>query len=212
MTFRHSTVLLLGMAALATTLAGCQGMQTQQDSGSTTDTASDNSSSSIHLQLHSPSHSPGPMDDTVTLVANGETLEKAIRAAYPDAPIVADGGIQLDQRISVWTENLTPARYLEYLGSQVNADIRYTSREEVEVRSVAHWELTLPRDQAGELMPQVVRIAQENNVKPIVLGDADNIMLLSGKPDRLDQVRRAMEKLNARITLEKNLDASGVGS
>lgn len=204
MTARFPTVSLLGVAALSVTLSGCQ---TLPDNQPVTD--NQKTASGIHLQLHAQANPPEKTGREITLVAADETLHKAIRTAYPDAPISADSGIRLDQRLNVWAENLAPARYLDYLGSQVDASIRYTSRDEVEVRSVANWEFTLPKSSAGELMPQAVQIAHQAGLKALVLGDAKHILLLSGKPGDLDQVRRALGQVSDRITLERTMHADG---
>lgn len=192
---------LLGITLLAVAISGCQ---TQQQ---VADTPKQEKTSGIHLQLHQEPILAG--HDTVTLVSANETLQKAIRAAYPDAPISADSGVHLDQRVNVWADGLSPSRFLSYLGSQVDAHIRYTSRGEVEVRSSSQWEFTLPRDEASDLMPQAVSLARQANIKPLVLGDAKHILVLSGKPSDLDQVRRALNLVSDRISLERNLQADG---
>ena len=73
----------------------------------------------IHLQLHTAMEEPDS-PGAITLVAKDETLQKAIRVAFPKAPIMADAGIPLNQRLDIWVQDLSPTRYLDYLGVQVD--------------------------------------------------------------------------------------------
>lgn len=196
---RRSTLMLASTLGMAALLVGCQVHQPPAPSSE-----AEPKMTGIHLQLHQQSSDP-TAHNAITLVSANETLHKAIRHAYPDAPITADSGIRLDQRLNVWAEGLSPARYLDYLGSQINAEIRYSDRGEIEVRSTTQWAFTLPRDEAAVLMPQAVQLAKQSGVTALVLGDSQHILVLNGNPGKLDTVRRALNQVSDRITLERNL-------
>lgn len=194
-----SSLRLVSVASLAIALVGCQATQTVVEPAE-----NNNLSTGIHLQLHKQASDP-QSPDAVTLVTTGETLHKAIRHAYPDAPITADSGIRLDQRLNVWAEALSPSRYLDYLGAQVDAEIRLNDRGEVEVRSTTQWAFTLPPEEAPELMPQAMQLARQAGATTMVLGSNEHILLISGNPSKLDTVRGALNQVSDRITLERNL-------
>lgn len=206
MTYRRSALALMTTAGLALLLTGCQALH--QAEVQTTEPHDAKRKQGIHLQLHDETHASSDAEG-ITLVSANETLHKAIRAAYPDAPILADSGIRLDQRLNVWAEGLTPSRYLDYLGSQVDAEITYNDRGEIEVRSTSQWAFTLPREEAEHLMPQAVQLAHQASLTAMVLGEDQHILVLSGSPGDLDRLRRALNQVSDRITLERNLQQRG---
>jgi hypothetical protein len=141
----------------------------------------------------------------VTFVSKGEPLQRAIRHAFPDAPIKADSGIDLHQRLDVWAEDLPVNAYLTYLGNQVNAVISLSGSGEIELRSVDQWQFMLAPGESAGLMPQAIRLADRAGIEYLQMGLEKNILLLSGDPASLQRVRRALNQLSDRILLERTL-------
>lgn len=191
------TVVVGGLIAI---LLGCE---TVQHSAPSVPVAS-KSNDRIHLHLYDAPES-NQLAGRVTLVAQNEPLKRAIRAAYPDAPIKTESGVRLDQRIDVWAEGLSSQSYLQYLGSQIDASILLNEHGEIEVKQTEQWQFTLPKENAFTLMPQAIRIAEQTGARTILMGEFEHILLLVGKPSELNIVRSALNQLSDRITLERNL-------
>lgn len=156
----------------------------------------------VYLRLYDEQKAQGR---GVTLVAKNEALQKAIRHAFPDAPIAADGSVNMNQPVDVWANRLTPGAFLDHLGSQANLVIAKNGRGTIELRSNDQWAFSLPDDVAGTLMPQALRIASSNGVQAVQMGDHEEILLLSGKPDDMSRTRRALGQLHDRVQLERTL-------
>lgn len=140
-------------------------------------------------------------DRGITLVAQQEVLQRAIRHAFPDKAIRLDSGIDLTQRINVWSENLTPAAYLDHLSSQANVSISLTGQNSIQVKATDEKAFRLPADVAEELMPQAELLARSHGAQVLKLNDA-NVLLVSGPPNALRKTERALRQLNSRVTLE----------
>lgn len=186
-------------AALAFAVAGCQSLEAPKIAK---DATADDAEKRIYLRLYDDKQAAS---QGITLVAKDETLQKAIRHAYPDTSIETDGGVNMDRRLDVWAQNLTPDAFLDLLGQQTGYVVVRNSQGGVEVRSTDQWSFTLPSSAAGSLMPQAMSIASQHGVQSIVLGDQDEILLLSGEVRPLSKVRRSLEQLSDRIRLERTL-------
>lgn len=143
----------------------------------------------------------------ITLVAEQEVLQRAIRHAFPDKAIRLDSGINLSQRINVWAENLTPSAYLDHLGSQANLSITLTGQNSIIVKATERQAFRLPPEVADELMPQAEQLARANGAQVLRLEDAQ-VLLISGPPQALRQTERSLRQLNSRVTLEDVLRGS----
>lgn len=142
----------------------------------------------------------------ITLVTKDETLQKAIRHAFPDAPISADGGVDINQSLDIWAEDLTPGAFLDHLGSQANLVIARNDRGGIEIHTTDQWAFSLPDELAADLMPQAQRVASRHGVETVLMGNQQEILLLTGSANSLSKTRRALEQLSDRVRLERTLN------
>jgi hypothetical protein len=192
-----SPVLLLGV------LSGCQAVP----NAPTEQQVSEQPEKRVYLRLYDDNQVSG---EGITLVAKDERLQKAIRHAFPDTPLKADSGIDMNFRLDVWAENLSPTAFLEHLGSQAGVIITQNGRGEIELRSTDQWAFSLPVEDADALMPQAKSIASTHGVQTISLGDSQHVLLLTGPVESLAKTRRALEQLSDRVRLERTLQPVSV--
>lgn len=186
---------ILGWLSIA--VAGCQTQQVVEQTPSTV--------SRSYMKLYH--YDKADPQEGVSLVAQQEVLQRAIRHAFPEAAIKTDSGINLNQRVDVWANNLTPPAYLEHLASQANVSITTTGQNSIMVKSSVEQAFRFPAADAPSLVPHAERLAQSFGAHVLRLDDA-HVLLVSGSPRTMAQVSRSFRQLNSRVTLEDVLGNS----
>jgi len=199
-TFPPLSVALLS-AALSMSLVGCQTIQSPSSPSESVSTPEQR----VYLRLYDTSHDTA---NGITLIAKDQRLQQAIRHAFPDTPLKADTGVDMNYRLDVWAENLSPTAFLDHLASQAGVVIAQNGRGEIEIRSTDQWAFSLPASDAESLMPQAVSITREHQLQSFTLGEHNEVLLISGSADALMKARRALEQLSDRVRLERTFQTT----
>lgn len=191
-TLRRLTLIpLVGLA-----LAGCQSAP-QQVAATPEDTAKEEPAR-IHLYMRGAKDAEG----RVSHIARDVPLIKAIKHALPDAQVSAGPGIDLQQEVSVWAEDLTVAQYLRQLGN--GADLAITHEDgAVEIKSVERWSFTLPADYHAGAEKIIQETAPAATTATVRDNDRFVTMLVTARPTELAPIKEAVFQLSDRVTLDE---------
>ena len=185
--------LALAMAGVAL-LAGCQSMQPapQDVSGSGQDTPPPR----MHIFIESGNTQAGD----ITYVTKEVSLRKAIHRALPDATILPDPGVAMNQTISVWVEDASIEQYLDQVGRAADVTLEH-SDDVVTVSQVARWNFILPSQYLDEAKALA---ASQPSATVTVLESSDDFvtLLVSGRPSVMVQLRTAIFQLSDQANLD----------
>lgn len=185
--------LALTMAGVAL-LAGCQSMQPapQDVSGSGQDTPPPR----MHIFIESGNTQAGD----ITYVTKEVSLRKAIHRALPDATILPDPGVAMNQTISVWVEDASIEQYLDQVGRAADVTLEH-SDDVVTVSQVARWNFILPSQYLDEAKALA---ASQPSATVTVLESSDDFvtLLVSARPSVMVQLRTAIFQLSDQANLD----------
>lgn len=184
--------LALAMAGVAL-LAGCQTMQATPHDHAASAPASP---SRMHIFIESGNTQSGD----ITYVTKEVSLRKAIHHALPNATILPDPGVVMDQTISVWVENASMAQYLDQVGRAADVSLEHSDGV-VTVSQVSRWNFILPSQYLEEA--KALAASEPGATVTVLESDAKFVTLLvSARPSDMVQLRTAIFQLSDQAKLD----------
>lgn len=149
----------------------------------------------MHLHLSQASQAEGD----ITHIVQDISLVKAIKHVYPDATLLPDPGIDMQQRISLWVENATTAQYLDQVGRAAGLVIRHDG-DTVSLSQVERWNFTLPMQHVGDVRELLSGSPQ---ARMTVISNDDEVatVLVTASPSQLPALQTAVFQLSDQTTL-----------
>lgn len=194
---------LLMLAAGAALLAGCQTYQAPVNPDSVGD--AEEQTSRMHIFIESGNSQPGEH----TLVSDSIALHRAIKEALPDATILPDAGVVMNQKVSIWVENASLSQYLEQVGRAANVTLEYSDGV-VTVSPVSRWNFILPSAYLSEAQA-LGRQYPRATVTVLESSDEFITILVAGPPADIVQLRTAIFQLSDQATLDRSMSGDVLG-